>query len=79
MENDDSSLRQEILNVLETECALFVEPDGMTDDRRSEAVATVAGRHPNLAILNDPSTSQYPPDTTRRLYSLDDVPEGDSF
>ncbi len=51
--NDDPSLGQEILDVSQAEGKSVVEPDGMADDRRWEAVTGVAGPVLHLAILPD--------------------------
>jgi len=51
--NDDPSLGQEILDVSQAEGKSVVEPDGMANDRRWEAVTGVAGRVLHLAILPD--------------------------
>jgi hypothetical protein len=40
--DDDSSLRQELLNVSEAQAEAVVQPDGVTDDLRRKSVSAVA-------------------------------------
>jgi len=44
MANDDASLGEQFLNVAEAEMETTIQPDGVSDDLRREAIATVRRR-----------------------------------
>jgi hypothetical protein len=64
--NGDTSFREEMLDIAETQAKPVVEPDGVTDDGRGKSVPAIAGlladRHPTLPATV--STSQCLPATT---------------